>query len=85
MITVRLVTDTTNVQPGETTVNFTFYCVGERGDHTSHGWFGPFSLMMAIHAVVVVAVVLFFWVAGRVRRATRGRSKSYEPERVSGL
>jgi hypothetical protein len=80
-----VVSDTTNVQPGETTVNFTLYCMGERGDYTSHGWFGPFILAMGIHAVIIVAVVACFWFLGRLRWVARRLVRGREPERIPGF
>jgi hypothetical protein len=52
-----VVADTYSVQPGETTTNFTLYCVGERGDFTDAGFMRPMLLLTAMHAVLILLLV----------------------------
>lgn len=67
-----VVRDTYTSGTGETSINFTLYCVGPRGDHRDAGWFGPFLVMTVANAVVIVLGVaaLIWWVRRRGRRRT---------------
>ena len=71
-----VVRDTYNVQPGETSMTFTLYCVGPRGDYDEVGWMMPSLVLWAAHTVLVVALVVLVvaWV-----RMLRGRRAINEP------
>lgn len=64
-----VVRDTYNVRPGETSMNFTLYCVGERGDADEIGWMAPTLALWAGHTalLLVIAVVAVAIVASRRR------------------
>jgi hypothetical protein len=66
-----VVSDTYQVQPGETTTNFTLYCMGEQGQHTEIGFFLPFAILTVVHGGIwlVLFLVLGARGAARLRRA----------------
>jgi hypothetical protein len=66
-----VVYDTHSVRPGETSVTFTLYCVGERGDAESHGFGTIFFLASALHTLVVLALWGGLWARSRARRRRR--------------
>lgn len=68
---VFVVADTSSVRPGETTTNFTMYCMGPRGDTTNVGFFRPAAALTAGHAVLVVVVLGLIVVRGSRRAARR--------------
>ena len=53
-----VVSDTYSSGTGETSTNFTLYCVGPRGDHRDVGWFKPFLGICAMNAVVLALLIL---------------------------
>lgn len=53
-----VVVDRYQVVPGETTFNFTMYCVGARGEVDEIGFIRPFLLMMVTVTVVFLALAL---------------------------
>lgn len=63
-----VVSDTFHDSEG-TSVNYTLYCVSERGALTDEGFVLPFLVMFAAHIVLVTAVVLAVTLAGRSRPA----------------
>ncbi|MDY7101765.1 MAG: hypothetical protein S0880_11310 [Actinomycetota bacterium] len=65
-----VVADTYSIRPGETTTNFTMYCMGPRGDTTDVGFLRPAALLTAVHAVPVV-LFLGALAARAARRTTR--------------
>lgn len=66
-----VVSDTYSSGPGETSTNFTLYCVGPRGDHRDVGWFKPFLGITAINGIVIALVIALFVVRARIRRLRR--------------
>lgn len=67
-----VVSDTYSTQPGETTTNFTLYCMGPGGDATDHGYFLPFLATMALNTLLIVLLFVVLAVIGRLRtRAAR--------------
>lgn len=53
---------------GETTTNYTLYCVGDRGQARDEGFFWPFMALWALHsAVVLVLLVVPPWLGGVFR------------------
>lgn len=67
-----VVSDTYSTQPGETTTNFTLYCMGPGGDATDHGYFLPFLATMTLNILVLVLLIGVTAVIGRLRtRAAR--------------
>ena len=75
-----VVSDTYSVQPGETTTNFTLYCMGERGQHTEVGFFVPFLLLTVLHGAIILALVVLFAGRGAMRRRGRSSEASSCPE-----
>ena len=67
-----IVTDTYSVQPGETSTNFTLYCMGPAGDATDHGYFLPFLATMALNTAILGLII----VAARLIRRLRSRRSS---------
>ncbi len=49
----------TETSGGETTTNYTLYCVGPRGDATDAGFFGPFMVVTAVHGLLLWLFLLF--------------------------
>ncbi|QGG96487.1 hypothetical protein [Actinomarinicola tropica] len=66
-----VVRDTYNVRPGETSMNFTLYCVGKRGDFDEVGWLRPTLALWAGHTVLLVLVAVVPLLIGRMRRGRR--------------
>ncbi len=71
-----VVSDTTNVRPGETYTQFTMYCVGERGDYTDAGLRRPLTLLGVAHFGVLVLLVIL----RKLRRKRRARTNRVEPD-----
>lgn len=71
-----VVVDAHRVQPGETTYNFTLYCVGPRGEVRNVGWFTPMAVLTAAHGalILVVALALIVRAGRRRRRRSAGRA-----------
>lgn len=67
-----VVSDTSNPRPGETTVNFTMYCIDENGAFTEIGWWRPMLALWIFHTLVlfVLISVLGFRSRRRRRKAT---------------
>lgn len=65
-----VVADTYSPQPGETTTNFTLYCMGPRGDATDKGFMLPFLAISVVNGVVLMTlgVLLAKIVGGAGRR-----------------
>jgi len=64
-----VVRDETNPRPGETSINYTLYCVGERGEATDVGFFRPFALLVVFHGLIVVLLMLVLGLRRRGRRS----------------
>jgi hypothetical protein len=64
-----VVSDTYSSGPGETSTNFTLYCVGPRGDHRDIGWLWPFVGICIMNAVVLALLIGAFMLRSRLRRA----------------
>jgi hypothetical protein len=52
-----VVVDRSNPAPGETTYDFSLYCMGARGETQEIGWFRPSAVLTLGHAVLYVALV----------------------------
>lgn len=68
-----VVRDTYQTEPGETSTNFTLYCIGDRGEIEDAGFGKPLAVLMAWAIGLAVALVLVLFVVGTVRRLARGR------------
>ena len=66
-----VVRDTYNVRPGETSMTFTMYCVGPRGDYDEIGTFQPFLVLWAAHTMILAAVALLGIAFVRLRSGRR--------------
>ena len=68
-----VVVDRSNPAPGETTYNFSLYCMGARGETQEIGWFRPSAVLTLGHAVLYVALVggVVLLVRSRARRRPR--------------
>src|SRR5947209_5160024 len=51
-----VVADSYSSQPGETTTNYTLYCLGERGRFTDVGFLKPFLLLLGLHTVILLVL-----------------------------
>lgn len=74
-----VVSDTYSVQPGETTTNFSLYCMGERGQHTEIGFFVPFVLLTVLHGALILALVAVLGLRGAARRRRQGPTDLQAP------
>jgi hypothetical protein len=63
-----VVSDTQSYRPGETSTNFTLYCLGPSGEAVNAGWMGPFMALWAAHALVIVGLIIVALVVRRLRR-----------------
>jgi hypothetical protein len=77
-----VVVDSYSVQPGETSYNFTLYCMGPRGEVTDVGFFLPCLVLTIGHALLVLLVVggLVLWLRRRnARRPIGGPDVQFTP------
>lgn len=79
-----VVTDTYSTEPGETSTDFTLYCMGPGGDATDHGYFLPFLATMAMNIAVLVVVIGIVAAIRRLRRRTPSRPDSDRPPPPEG-
>jgi hypothetical protein len=64
-----VVVDTYSYRPGETSYNYSLYCVGPRGEVQDVGWLKPAGVLTAAHsAIILVVAVVLIGRAGRGRR-----------------
>ncbi|WP_067723219.1 hypothetical protein [Nocardia yamanashiensis] len=61
-----VVSDTWHDSEG-TSVNYTLYCVGPRGEFTDEGFAVPMLILFAAHAVVVATLVILGSLLSRAR------------------
>lgn len=66
-----VVVDSYSVQPGETSYNFSLYCMGSRGQVDEIGFFWPTAVLTIGHAAIIVGLVVILIPIGLRRRATR--------------
>lgn len=66
-----VVSDSYSVHPGETSYEFTLYCMGSRGEVTDVGFFRPLAVLTLGHALLIVAVIAALILVLRARRARR--------------
>ena len=71
-----VVRDTYNVRPGETSMTFSLYCVGPRGDFDEVGWTKPTLVLWAAHTAILGALV---FTAIGFRKFRRSRRAVNEP------
>jgi hypothetical protein len=64
-----VVSDTYSSGTGETSTNFTLYCVGSRGDHRDVGWLWPFVGICLMNAAVLALLIGAGTLWSRRRRA----------------
>jgi hypothetical protein len=67
-----VVADRYQVTPGETSYNFSLYCMGPRGDVTNVGVWKPYATLFAIHTAAVL--LIFMWPSRRGASARRERA-----------
>lgn len=72
-----VVADHYSPQPGETSTDFTMYCMGPRGDHTDVGWLKPFLGISVLNGIVLALVLGALSLRHGVRR--RRRRAAEEP------
>ena len=63
-----VVRDTYSPQPGETTTNFTLYCMGPRGETEDAGFGKPVGLLILWGVALACVPVVGLWLIGTVRR-----------------
>lgn len=69
-----VVVDSYSSAPGETSYDFSLYCMGDRGDVTEVGWFRPQAVLLLAHwGLLVGAFVLSGVVVGLRQRMRRAR------------
>lgn len=69
-----VVTDTYSVRPGETTTNYTLYCMGPDGDASDKGFMLPFAATAGLNTLVLIAIVVVARLVGRLRRGSGAAS-----------
>jgi hypothetical protein len=74
-----VVADTYSVRPGETSTNFTLYCMGPRGETTEVGFFVPFLLLTLLHGAIILGLVFLLGARGAARRRRQGGEVALEP------
>lgn len=70
-----VVADTYSPAPGETTTNYTLYCMGPDGDATDHGFLLPFLATVALNTLLLVAIGVFMGMVRRLRAKRIGRTE----------
>ena len=74
-----VVRDTYQTEPGETSTNFTLYCLGERGDFTDAGFGKPMLVLIVFGVIALVAFVVVVNLINVIRAAIRAvRSRDTE-------
>jgi len=68
-----VVVDSYHPDPGETSYDFSLYCMGARGQTEEIGWFRPSAVLTLAHALLLVAGVGGLVLL--VRRRSRGRPR----------
>lgn len=68
-----VVRDNYQTEPGETSTNFTLYCIGPRGETQDAGFAKPLGVLILWASAAASIVVVAMWVVGIVRRAVSGR------------
>jgi hypothetical protein len=71
---VYVVTDSYSVRPGETSYNFTLYCMGPRGEIANQGFFQPFVVLALAHTALIAVVVIASINIHHYRKTRRARS-----------
>jgi hypothetical protein len=69
-----VVSDTYSSGTGETSTNFTLYCVGPRGDHRDVGWLWPFVGICLMNAAALALLIGAGTLWSRRRRARAART-----------
>ena len=78
-----VVADSYSSQPGETTTNYTLYCLGERGRFTDVGFLKPFLVLWGLHTVILL--VLFVLPALMKVRAAAAKTRALAQSGVLAL
>jgi hypothetical protein len=73
-----VVVDSYSSSPGETSYNFSLYCMGPRGDLHEVGFLWPCVVLTAAHAALILLLIALFVVPRRLRRSRRAVN---EPDR----
>lgn len=71
-----VVVDTYSYRPGETSYNYSLYCVGPRGEVQDVGWLKPAGVLTAAHALIILVLAIAL-----IRRAARRRGRA-SPDQV---
>jgi hypothetical protein len=69
-----VVVDSHSVQPGETSYNFSLYCMGPRGQTEEVGFLRPSLVLTAGHATLIALLVAVVLITARRQRAVRSRA-----------
>lgn len=68
-----VVRDTYQTEPGETSTNFTLYCLGPRGEIEDAGFGKPVGLLIVWGIALACIPVVLMWLLGTVRRLLTGK------------
>jgi hypothetical protein len=74
-----VVVDSYSTSPGETSYNFSLYCMGSRGDVHEVGFLWPCVVLTAAHAALILLAVGLFAVLRRLRRSRRAADDPTRP------
>lgn len=70
-----VVRDESRTSDGSTSIDYSMYCVGERGEVTEIGFLRPFAVLTVVHALIIALV------AGVLGLRRRGRQEA-ERDRI---
>lgn len=79
-----VVTDSYQVRPGETSYNFSMYCMGPRGDVTSIGVWKPYGTLFLIHLVIAFGLIALLGRSSTAGPSTGAASRRPRSRRPSG-
>lgn len=79
-----VVSDTYSSGTGETSTNFTLYCVGPRGDHRDIGWFKPFLGICVMNGIVLALLIGALVLRSRLRKSRARQTTAVQPDHTIG-
>lgn len=79
-----VVVDSYSTSPGETSYNFSLYCMGPRGEVDEIGFFWPCVVLTTAHGALVLLIVGLFVARARLKRRRRAVGAPEEPAPFAG-